>query len=77
MKQRTSKIEKLYNDIKREVLDITIDDLIISKTFKHVEYSPCYQRHYIWTNKKAINLIETVLINGVIPPIIAMQTNDG
>ncbi len=76
MKQRTSKIEELYNDIKREVHDITIDDLIISKTFKHVEYSPSYQRNYIWTNKKAINLIETVLINGVIPPIIAMQTSD-
>lgn len=77
MKQRTNKIEELYNDIKREVIDITIDDLIISKKFKYIQYKPGYQRNYIWNSKKAINLIETILINGVIPPIIAMQTSDG
>lgn len=77
MKKRTTKIEELYNDIKREVIDVTINDLIILKKFKSIQYKPSYQRNYIWNDKKAINLIETVLINGVIPPIIAIKTNDG
>ncbi len=77
MKKRTRQIEELYADMKREVVDISINKLIISKDKKKVKYDPNYQRHYIWSNSKAINLIETIFINGVIPPLTVIETNNG
>ena len=77
MKKRTRQIEELYADMKREVVDISINKLIISKDKKNVKYDPNYQRNYIWSNSKAINLIETIFINGVIPPLTVIETNNG
>lgn len=75
MKKSSKKIEELYANIKREIIDISIYKLIISNDKYVINYTPNYQRNYIWNDAKAINLIETILINGVIPPIIAIKTS--
>ena len=75
MKQRTNKIEELYENLKREITDISIYKLVIAEDKIPIDYEVPYQRNYIWNDTKAINLIETILINGVIPPIIALQTS--
>lgn len=77
MRKRTRQIEEIYADIRREVVDISINKLIISKDKKNVRYDPSYQRNYIWNSTKAINLIETIFINGVIPPLTVIETDDG
>lgn len=38
-----------------------------------INYTPDYQRNYIWRVAKATNLIETILINGEIPPITVIS----
>lgn len=75
MKKRTNKIEELYENLKREITDISIYKLVIAEDKIPIDYEVPYQRNYIWNDTKAINLIETILINGVIPPIIALQTS--
>lgn len=77
MKQRTKRIEEIYNDIKRELIDIPINNILLPKDKKIIKYDASYQRNYIWNSTKAINLIETVLINGVIPPITVIDTKEG
>lgn len=72
MKKYTRRLDKLYPKLQREIITITVQDLVTSD--KNIKYDPEYQRNYIWNVTKATNLIETVLINGEIPPITAIKS---
>lgn len=76
MKKRTSRLEQLYKKLKRELTDSAIYDLVISDSKKDIKYNPNYQRNYIWNITKAVNLIETVLINGEIPPLTVIKKDN-
>lgn len=67
-------IRKLYQQLDRELTEEAIGNLIEKKN--KIFYSPKYQRNYVWNSTKAINLIETILINGEIPPITVIVVND-
>lgn len=43
---------------------------------KRINYTPNYQRNYIWNNNKAIKLIETILLNKEIPPLTVIEKDD-
>ena len=73
MKKNIDKLEEIYKTIKRETIDNTIYNLVISDERKNIKYSPSYQRNYIWNSKKAINLIETILLKGIIPPMTVIK----
>ena len=73
MKKNIEKLEEIYKTIKRETIDNTIYNLVISDERKNIKYSPSYQRNYIWNSKKAINLIETILLKGIIPPMTVIK----
>lgn len=76
MRERANRLEKLYNLLERNLIDETIYNLVISDEKKHINYDPNYQRNYIWNSTKAINLIETILISGVIPPLTVIENNN-
>lgn len=73
MKDRASKLEEIYKSMKVELIETTVDNLVISDERKFIKYSPSYQRNYIWTEIKATNLIETVLMNGIVPPLTVVK----
>lgn len=73
MKKKITRLEELYKTIKRELIDITVYNLVISDDKKYIKYNPSYQRNYIWNNTKAINLIETILLKGIIPPMTVIK----
>lgn len=73
MKKKVERLEYLYKTLKRELVDISINNLVISKEKEHIKYAPSYQRNYIWNTKKAINLIETIFLNGIIPPLTIIK----
>ena len=75
MKKKTGKLEELYKNLKRELTYITVEDIISNEKY-NVRYNPSYQRNYIWNITKAVNLIETILINGEIPPITVIKRAD-
>lgn len=76
MKKRTSRLEQLYKKLKRELTDRMVYDLVISESKNNIKYNPNYQRNYIWNITKAVNLVETVLINGEIPPLTVIKKNN-
>lgn len=76
MKKKASRLEKVYNKLKRELIDSTIYSIVISSKENKINYNPNYQRNYIWNTTKAINLIETVLISGEIPPITVIKKDN-
>ena len=67
-------IKKLYEKLDRKLIDESILKLFNNQT--NIIYAPKYQRNYVWNNTKSINLIETILINGEIPPLTVIKTND-
>lgn len=67
-------IRKLYEKLDRKLIDESILKLFNNQT--NIIYAPKYQRNYVWNNTKSINLIETILINGEIPPLTVIKTND-
>ena len=73
MKERTRRLGVLYSKVRREMIEKSVYDLVISDERNYIKYDPKYQRRYIWNITKAVNLIETILINGEIPPMTAIK----
>ena len=76
--------EEIINneELTKRVLDIKkydrmIKDIIVSIDDGMIYLSPDYQRNYIWDNKKASKLIESILLNIPIPVIYASEEEDG
>ena len=59
--------------MKRELNKNSVYNLIELNQKGEINYTPDYQRNYIWRVAKATNLIETILINGEIPPITVIS----
>lgn len=73
MSKRARKLEKIYEKIEVELIEKDINKLIIGEESRYIKYAPSYQRNYVWTEAKATNLIETVLMDGIVPPLIALK----
>lgn len=73
MKDKARKLEEIYQKINVELTEAAINKIVISNERKYIKYAPSYQRNYIWTVEKATNLIETVLMKGIIPPLIVIK----
>ena len=76
MKERTSKVEEVYNKLGRELKNVTIYDLIKLNEEGKINYKPNYQRNFVWNVVKCTNLIETILINGEVPPITMIKNQN-
>lgn len=69
-------LKGLYQKLKREKKREKIEKLVSKNINEEIKYAPSYQRNYIWSDTKAIKLIETILINEEVPPITIVVTND-
>ena len=76
MKEKISKLEKIYEKLKRDMSYMSVRDLIKLNDEGNIKYDPGYQRNFIWNTTKSTNLVETILINGEIPPITVMKNQD-
>ena len=56
--------------------DRMVKDLIQETKEGHIILNPDYQRKYIWDNKKASRLVESILLNIPIPVIYASEQED-
>lgn len=66
--QRTLEIKKY---------DRMIKDIISSINDNSIILTPDYQRNYLWDNKKASKLVESILLNIPIPVIYASEEQNG
>ncbi len=70
-----SDLRNLYQYVERNNENPTIKKIIFTDSNEKVNYHPKYQRNYVWSNEKATRLIETILINGEIPPLTVTRIN--
>jgi len=68
-------LRELYKFVDCDTKNPTIWSLLNDKTKFNINYTPDYQRNYVWSIEKATRLIETILINGEIPPITVTEIN--
>ena len=66
-------LRNLYERLHRELTSRNLKELLTPGKEEYIRYDLNYQRNYIWNITKAVNLIETVLINGVIPPLTIIK----
>lgn len=60
-----------------QAYDKSVSDLVSMMSDDEIILNPDYQREYIWENKKASLLIESVLLNVPIPVVYMSEEEDG
>ena len=69
--------EKIFKEhLKVETFSKSIDSLYSLRSRNKIDYSPYYQRNYVWDHNKATYFIESVLMGTEIPPLIFFDNND-
>ncbi len=68
-------IPKEVRNLRTQSFDKSVRDLVASIREGDIDLDPDYQRNYLWDNKKASLLIESILLNIPIP-VIYVAEND-
>lgn len=76
IKDKSRELEKLYKEAKVEVKEYRLQDLLGKNRKKTIKCDAEYHRNFIWDNVKASNLVETVILNAIVPPFIVMEDQD-
>ena len=69
-------IPKEQRTLRTQAYDKSVSDLVRMMRDEDIVFSPEYQRNYIWDNKKASLLIESILLNIPIPVVYASEDED-
>ena len=63
--------ENIFKDhIKIETSQKSIDNLFTERMKNKTNYSPYYQRNYVWDDNKATHFIESIFLGTELPPLI-------
>lgn len=62
------------NYLKISARTVSVKTLLGERNLKRIDYSPYYQRNYVWDNVKQTFFIESVILGTEIPPIILFNT---
>lgn len=71
------RLKRLYHQMNKPSVDKSIYDLIISEDRENIKYATNYQRNFVWNMVTCTELIETILIHGIIPPLVMLETDEG
>jgi len=53
---------------------MSVKTLLSERNLRRIDYSPYYQRNYVWDNAKQTFFIESVILGTEIPPLILFRT---
>ena len=78
MMNKTTKADK-FRDVFQNSLKITsrslsVKTLLSERNLKRIDYSPYYQRNYVWDKAKQTFFIESVILGTEVPPLIFFKT---
>ena len=66
-----SDFERIFTShLKIETYSKSIESLLSRRSLNKINYSPYYQRNYVWDDHKATYFIESILLGTEIPPLI-------
>src|ERR1700759_690320 len=69
-------IPKAVRKISTQAYDKSVSDIVRMIEDGDINLNPEYQRNYIWDNKKASMLIESIILNVPIPVVYVSQEED-
>lgn len=69
-------ISEIFKELKIETKTTSIDSLFSIRMSSRINYSPSYQRNYVWNTEKATYFIESILIGTEIPPLIFFKVGN-
>lgn len=76
----TTKADKFrdvfQNSLKIESRSLSVKTLLSERNLRRINYSPYYQRNYVWDNEKQSFFIESVILGTEIPPLILFKTGN-
>lgn len=73
---RSEEIPKEERNLRTQAYDKSVSDLVRMIRDEDIILNTDYQRNYIWDNKKASLLVESILLNIPIPVIYASEEED-
>lgn len=62
------------NSLRLNARSMSVKTLLSARNLKRIDYSPYYQRNYVWDNAKQTFFIESVILGTEIPPLILFKT---
>lgn len=62
------------NSLKINARSMSVKTLLSERNLKRIDYSPYYQRNYVWDNIKQTFFIESVILGTEIPPLILFKS---
>lgn len=62
------------NFLKITARTVSVKTLLSERNLKRINYSPYYQRNYVWDNVKQTFFIESVILGTEIPPLVLFNT---
>jgi uncharacterized protein with ParB-like and HNH nuclease domain/5-methylcytosine-specific restriction endonuclease McrA len=69
--------QKIFRDhLRIEAFPKSIENLFGMRMRTKIDYSPYYQRHYVWESSKATYFIESILLGTEIPPLVFFLSNN-
>ncbi len=63
--------------MKTETYSRSIESLFSIRNLNKINYTPYYQRNYVWDDHKATYFIESILLGTEIPPLIFFNNGSG
>ena len=75
-KQQDIEIPHEVRNLTTQAYDKSVSDIVRMITDKDLVLDPDYQRNYIWDNKKASKLIESIILNVPIPVVYVSEDQD-
>lgn len=62
------------NSLKINARSMSVKTLLSERNLRRIDYSPYYQRNYVWDNTKQTFFIESIILGTEIPPLILFKT---
>lgn len=75
-KQNDIEIPHEVRNLTTQAYDKSVSDIVRMISDKDLVMDPDYQRNYVWDNKKASKLIESIILNVPIPVIYVSEEKD-
>ena len=77
-KEKNTEIEipQTVRHLTTQAYDKSVSDIVRMMSDKDIVLDPDYQRNYVWDNKKASMLIESIILNVPIPVIYVSEEED-
>lgn len=68
--------EIFQNSLRLNARSMSVKTLLSDRNLRRIDYSPYYQRNYVWDNAKQTFFIESVILGTEIPPLILFKTGN-